>query len=295
MRIPLFFIIVLNVLFIGCDPYADELKPYNPVLAGATIVDIYNITGQVKFEKKYFEGLIKDYYDLAIYNDKIYIRTYDVLYIFGKITFSKIGEIKIKFLYRPGIQYFENDGLVILDDNTGFLLCKMSGVSEKYLYSLDLNTGDALLVEDLDQIGIEKSKLEGIGYDKENDSIWFSTFPITSGNIYYCLYNTYNQSFSVEKKINKFFTTMALPSIFISGDKLFYTGYSYTDPSRKYKTNIGVERYSISDPTERQHFINAEYLGTKTVPQEIIYDKPYIWMMVERDNQIQMLKLLPNE
>ena len=56
-----------------------------------------------------------------------------------------------------------------------------------------------------------------------------------------------------------------------------------------------IDKRNIDDPDNSLHFIDVEYLGTLSIPQSIAYDEPYIWIMVERENQIQMLKLLPNK
>jgi hypothetical protein len=58
--------------------------------------------------------------------------------------------------------------------------------------------------------------------------------------------------------------------------------------------NIGIYKYSFENPDEELHFINVEYLNTLTLPQSAHYDGEYIYLMVERNNQIQMLKLLPH-
>jgi hypothetical protein len=56
-----------------------------------------------------------------------------------------------------------------------------------------------------------------------------------------------------------------------------------------------VDRRNMDSLTEPAGSIDVSYLGTLSLPQGIVYDKPYVWIMVERDERIQMLKLLPNE
>ena len=55
----------------------------------------------------------------------------------------------------------------------------------------------------------------------------------------------------------------------------------------------------MDDLTESVQFIDIQYimdyLGTENAPQNIVYDKPYIWLIMEKDEQILLIKLLPKE
>jgi len=307
---------IVNIILSGCDFFPDPPPIYDPDKAGATIVESFNITGQIKFFNYYFrDELICGYYSMALYGDKIYIHTSGkVLYVFDKNNFTKTEEINQTLgkhssmelggmVSTPGwwsSQRFMGDGLAIIDEGHGFLLCRNEySYGIVYLLSIDLETGATTLVEGLEETGMEPdSSISRIGYDKENDFIWFNTYPAyaSAKNIYFFDYDLLEGIFLLKSKIELFQSkSMRRANIFISGDSLFYTGYDELGPHGNTITNIGVEKYLVSNPEERLYFIDAEYLGTTTIPQNIIYDEPYIWMMVERDNQIQMLKLLPNE
>jgi len=308
---------VVSIILSGCDGkfFSDQPSIYDPEQAGATIVESFNITGQIPAYKPDVQ-LVGDNYHMVLYGDKIYINTGGkVLYVFEKSNFTKTDEIRLTLgednitkignvTITPGwwsYNIFKGDNLAIIDERHGFLLCESSHPYETHLLSLDLETSTVALIDGLEEkTGMEPDSLIlGIGYDKESDHVWFSVDPTppNANTIYFFDYNSLEGIFTLKSKIepirSKF---MLLTNIFISGDNLFRTGYvPASHPSRPKETNIGVEKYLVSNSEERLYFINAEYLGTKTIPQNIIYDEPYIWMMVERDNQIQMLKLLPND
>jgi len=304
MRAILSLVMLTCIINSGCDFFLDGPKPYDPEKAGAVIVKSYNITGQVVFYGKHFnDTLLNDYYDMALLNDTIYIHINGTLYLFDKETFKKINEVKIVFPFNERLMYFHGDGLAVINDRTAFLLCGISNTPRLSLFLVNLLTGEATLIENYKEIGLEIESILKIGYDRANDFIWLyghTTYPYSIYVSFYA-FNNEEITFNIEKSVSLISSILFygesphFPGIFIEGDKWFYSGFYITEGLLPKAKNIGVELYSISDPSKRQFFINAEYLGTKTRPQNCIYDDPYIWIMVERDGQIQMLKLLPNE
>jgi len=302
MRRSIVLFTVVSIFLFSCGFIDPDTPIYDPEKAGATIVESFNITGQIKFFNASFNKneLICGYYNMALNGDKIYIHTGGkVLYVFERNSFTKTGEINLKKNWFS-FDIFYRNGLAIIDEGHGFLVCEILNVPKERLLLLDLITGNVSEIEDLEEIGIEPTSwIKEIGYDKENNFIWFNAPLAYSGkdNIYFFEYNSLEGIFTLNSRIelinSKFM--LNLGNIFISGDNLFRIGYGHNGSTPYEKTDIGVEKYHIDNTEERLYFINAEYLGTKTIPQHIIYDEPYIWMMVERDNQIQMLKLLPNE
>ena len=78
----------------------------------------------------------------------------------------------------------------------------------------------------------------------------------------------------------------------IHGSVIWFDGYGYIGGSTI--GDVGIWMYNLDNPSEKSHFINVEYLNTLTIPQSSHYDGEHIWLMVERDSRIQMLKLLPH-
>jgi len=309
MRRSIVLVFVVSIVIsglAGCDGkfYPDIPPIYDPAQAGATIVESFNITGQIEFfNNSYRDEQFFGYYAIALYGDNIYVHTNgEVLYVFEKDNFTKTGEINLSIKSQG--QVFILLGLAIIGEGHGFLLHHTSNPYNIYLLSLDLNTGATEEIEGLEKTGMEpNSRIYEIGFDKENGLVWFCTTPpnrLDADTIYFFEYNSLEGIFSLKTKIEpkrpKFYRNPH--KIFISGDNLFRTGYtpsSSSQPGLNKLTYYGVEKYRITNPEEKLYSINAKYLGTKTIPNNIIYDEPYIWMMVEKDNQIQMLKLLPNE
>ena len=299
----IFITFLLSFAFIDCGTPDLEAYPYDPVKAGATIVNSFNITNKIKFEKPSREYLISNGYNLAIYEDKIYINSLiDVIYVFDKESFIKIDEINL--IYDDGDDY-EKDrlrspgtGLIIIDEEHGYLFGSISleRTSLGILFLIDLKTGETEHMGNYGEAGITLNEIRTIGYDRKNKHIWLTDknlYDIRDGYIYFFQYDHINRVFLDDYKIDVINTKMNRGKcVFIEGDNFFYTGYYTTHDDEGRVSNIGIERYSISDPTKRQHYINTQYLNTKTIPRNILFDDPYIWIMVERDNQIQMLKLL---
>jgi hypothetical protein len=277
----------------GCD-IIDFPSTYNPEKAGATIVESYDLSRQLNIGKYDYVS------DLTIYNDKIYILAEEVISIFKKDNFEKTSEIQVAILNKPDdgaeIEYSE---LVIVNEEKGFISCSLSyreDDSYSYVYSLisvNMKTGEAKL---LDMRKSVEEKIERMGYDKINDYIWFSSYYSHNGDIYFYKYDSIVDNFLFVKKIENISNSddfHYISNIFIAGDEWFYTGYSlgYFRP-----TNTDIFKYDVNTPGERIYCIRTEYLELdERGSNHILYDEPYIWMMVKKDDKLQMLKLLPNE
>jgi hypothetical protein len=295
------FIIICVCFFSACGPQdvgpERKLKPYDPVKAGASIVESFDITGKIIFDDKYSTN-----YDIAEYNNTLYIQSNLVLYIFDKDNFSKIDEIKI----NNADEYFtyNNSGLAITADGDAFLLCYSSfyKLPVSHLYYIDLLTGDADLIDDSINDFINNYSADQffskMGYDTFNNIVWFQTGGSGHANFLY-LYLTYDKdskTFNIFELNDRFrpATRTNIWRINTKYDKtVWYSGYNALRPDG-WKEGIGLYRYNLEDPSKEPYFINVEYLNTLTLPKNSHYDGEYIWLIVERNNQIQMLKLLPN-
>jgi hypothetical protein len=294
MRKILIFLPLL-LLFYSCDAILGErtLKPYNPQKAGATIVESYNITGQIKIGGTHGNSDNKLYYykyGVAEYNNVIYIINYGRIYIFEKDTFNKIREISIK-MPLPGLSSTETCKHLAITSGSNALLF-YNFVNDSYFYSLDLMTGDTVLISKLnDGVFTDVSNITAMGYNKADDTIWFQVRQ--EYEFSYCFFK-----YDVDEKALVFIEQKdghykyGYNNITIHGDILWLCGYTrYNINDMK---NIGIYKYSFENPEEELHFINVEYLNTLTLPQSPHYDGEHIYLMVERNNQIQMLKLLPH-
>ena len=300
----------------------DKVKPYDPEKAKAVIADCFDITDDIEMlTTKRFENItLKTSHDLAEYNDCIYIRIKQTLYVFNKQTKKKEQEIFINFPQEynslPGNNsYLGKSGLAVIGSQAFVLLTDGSTPPYKsYLFNVNLDTGSAEYIDE-ETFGIKFR--DGIpnmmGYDHQKNAIWFriEEWNEKTSGIYIC-YFQYDANTKVFTKVDEAKW----------GLKINYASYSLNPPDTEdslasiITTSIygneswsvyecispryGEERFFVTDKrnmdslTEFIGRINVEHLGTLSLPQSIIYDKPYLWMMVEREGRIQMLKLLPD-
>jgi hypothetical protein len=294
MRSLLFVILPVSLIFFCCDTFFSErkLNPYDPKKAGATIVKSFNITDKIKITgiPKHPGEMISSSYDVAEYNNALYINNDGFIYVFDKNTFNKINEIK---LISPGgaSRRYHGDGLAITADGHAFLLLVTSYT--RLLFSIDLSTGITILFDNFtfnDEV-FSDAYIGNMGYNKTDDTIWFSI--MRDYKRYYLFYNydTNEEHFIFLEQKDGFVSGYDIASI--HGNIYWLNGFSWVDASNR-MVDIGIFKYSFENPEEKLHFIDVEYLNTLTLPQSAHYDGEHVWLMVERNNQIQMLKLLPH-
>jgi len=289
-----------------------KLKEYDPVKAGAEIIECFDITGKIAFPVEnylfaYDGKMITSNYDLVMYGDSFYIRTENKIYVFNKNTFAKEKEITIRFPngyrhYPEPYQIYRYHGLVIIGDYAIFM-CSNEGNRqfENYLLLIDLLSGNTTIFNDEAYLG--KNIYNGysaiIGYDRIHNIFWLiKRCENWNTNLYLYNYDKATNGIIPYKSVKGCKAgreNYDYPNgLDISGDEIWYVYNSIPAPNG-YIRYVEMEKRNINNMDTGLAYINVEYLGTLSMPQSIVYDKPYIWIMVERDDQIQMLKLLPNE
>jgi hypothetical protein len=298
--------------------YNPDLKPYDPQKAGAAIVASFDITDNFfSLETRTFYGqTIIEKIDFAEHNDCIYIRFRNWLCVFDKKTMQLLDEIRIimpeKYSFVLSAHtVFMNNGLVIADDYAFVLLVDVTYPPyPRYLFSINLDTGNAELINER-ELGftLNSGSPYYMGYDQKNNVIWFRVEDRNKNyhkdwiTVYSVRYDKSTNTFMAigkkewGRKVNEFIDDKTNPSLIASSvyDNVCWNVY-FSDAPRLYVKSITLmDKRNMDDLTKSLHVIDVEYLGTQSVPPGLIYDPPYIWIMVERDGRIQMLKLLPNE
>lgn len=318
MRIYIAFIMtILSLAFISCEPPwptdqagPRKLKPYNPKKAGAAIVASFNLTG--------YSDLDNISYDIAECNGNIYIRFRTKMLVFDKETLQKKNEFNLNFQNYSPFEHSYIGEFAVINDNTAFLIngSYRSDTTLKYpLFTIDLSTGNLEIVNNENIIGFDWEYdfrvTAFIGYDSANTDIWMLIKDEERKNYFfnYFQYDNLTQTLSFSGK-KEGFTLNPDPGSYSEAWTYGYSSYInglsiYGDESwnniffKNKHTNgivaVRLEKRNLDNPTKVVQFIDVEYLGTLTIPQSIIYDPPYIWIMVERKNKVQMLKLLPKE
>jgi hypothetical protein len=310
----------------------DKQPQYDPEKAGAAIVERFDLTGKIVFTESNLRGTVYSY-DLAHDNNYIYIRTGRItdktLYVFEKQTMRKIRELPIVFPQefnnmQNNDKFYLAQGFAVIDNQAFFILGSSYPPYITRLFSVDLRTGTARHIDEK-TLGFELQEYYNfMGYKVKNNVLWFriedSTEKKTRVIIYTFQYNAESKTFTaVDKKtlgyeinrLNKEIHEKVDSSIQLEGSSVYgdecWNLYLYTNP-RIFLGGVGREPYvALLDKrktdalTKSISLIDLEYLlGPERLPQSLVYDPPYIWILnlenVEKeDGKIQMLKLLPND
>jgi hypothetical protein len=302
------------------------LKPYDPEKAGAVIVQSFDITDKIApLSTEYFWTFypggeriaMKTNYNLAEYNNLIYIRIKRTLYVFDKASMQKQREIEINmpqeydFLpsNRPG--YGRNELAII--GSQAFMICidERHPPWKAYLFNINLDTGNAQHInEEIFGVKLNNGHSDLIGYDQVKNVIWFRIYDFdreTSGIYFY--YFQYDINTNTFTKIDEAVWNLRInwadyiPGVQGSRASILASSiygnecwnvYEYLTPRHGEIGYIVIDRRNMDDLTVPTAHIDVLHLATLSLPQGIIYDKPYVWIMVEREGRIQMLKLLPH-
>jgi hypothetical protein len=299
------------------------LKPYDPEKAGAVIVESFDITDKIAYlETHWIENdyTMKTNYNLAEYNGCIYIMIKRTLYVFDKSSMQKQREIEINmpqgygFLTPNGIHSTQSNGFAVIGSQVFIVFSDGSYPPYKtYLFNINLDTGDAYYINNEEVFGIKFNDRvrDMMGYDQQKNAIWFRTYDIskeTSGvYFYYFRYDINTNTFTKtdeavwDLEINwadyiPAGTQDSRASIIASSiyGNESWNVYEYAMTRHDERAFFITDKRSMDDLTVPTAHINVLHLATLSLPQGIIYDKPYVWIMVERKGRIQMLKLLPH-
>ena len=273
-----------------------ELMPYNPSKAGATIEESFNISKSIGLKQLENNTSFTTRFALALYNNNMYVCISERIHVFDKNTFKKTNEIKINYPTdmpypndRPGRNVFS---FIITNDGTAFLYSSYSTISYLKLWLLDLTTGNVVLMgndcfPDFDQQEIKRFRYAD--YNRQDNTVRFLTW----NNIYFFEYDADAKNFILLESKPRHRTSFdGFDGVSVLDDTIWYCGHVKADHNEWYY--IMIQKFHI-DQDKVLHTIDVEYLNTLTLPQSHLYDPPFIWLMVDRNNEIEMLKLLPLE
>ena len=317
----------------SCEPEIDgwhsrKLYPYNPKKAGAVIEKHFDITDSIIFPDRFnssswvewvtdiYNKRITASYDIAEYNGNFYIHINGKIFIYDKETFQLAEDIitinfptsnyseddynelihKNEPFYDPYFLRFYRMGMVITGNKALLLI---TSNLYPYLFSVDLSTGNAILLDEDDTLGLRSIRFAPaiapiMGYNKANNRIWFYDrfsfifFNYDEDTHIFTAQETKIAAYNVGKHNNCIHWWASM-----NDNVVWYNCFFNDGPSDNLR-DIGLDRRSLDNPSRSLQYIDVQHLGTRSIPQSIIYDPPYIWIIVERDDQIQMLKLLPN-
>ena len=259
-------------------------------MAGATIVERFNIgrdIGRTRLNNN--DMAIQTRFALAEHNDSMYVLIDETVFVFDKNTFDKTGEIRVNF---PGSD-FEREvfRFVVTNDGHAFIESRYTP-SRAELWRLCLTTGDVVLLDGGSFPGFDTERWPWlVAHNRADDTIWF--FRSTSG------LPLYIHTFQYDADANVF---MYRGSTHSEGGWPLFDGTSvFADTVwtcfffRMHRNvwNVELHKFQVGNRIPR-HVINVAYLNTLTIPQSPLYVPPYVWLMVERNRRIEMLKLRPH-
>jgi len=185
---------------------------------------------------------------------------------------------------------------IITNEEHAFLL-----LSYPYFYrlwSIDLTTGNIILFNDkfeLPDFDFTNHLFNFMSHNKADDTTMFSSWQLN----FIFKYNSEDNVFYYIDRKKRHDTWLHVSGVSVYDKNIWYTGY-YSDHHHDPKHfDIGLHEYNINEYVERDphsvrlHFIDVEYLNTLTLPQSALYAPPYIWLLIERESRVLMLKLLP--
>jgi hypothetical protein len=307
----------------------------NPEEAGAVIAESFDITGNITgggsvsigkdgelpLNMRYLVTTrnppgITASYDLAMYDDSIYIWMLNKIYVFDKHSMIRKRIVQLDIPAGPflsnGVFHFKcyTRGELTVTGDGAFLLFNWSegiGNIAVRFFSVDISTGSMLELDAEKTLGMRLDTVLPplMGHDKVNGLYWFQLREDRQNStIYFFRYDAMAKSFKAAgtKKgfpVGKANTPGHPPfpthvKMAINGLES-WTVYHFTIRSGGVGSyEAGIDKRDIDNPENSLHRIDVSWLGTFHLPESLIYDPPYIWIMVEKDDKIQMLKLLPN-
>lgn len=281
-------IFFLSSVFIGCfnqntrDFPIIKIKPYDPIKAGAEIIESYDLS----------DIYINDYYTYRFteYNDKFYIIHNSRIYVYDKKVIIKEKEIiidikdvltdKFNFDYKIGntkISIYNNKILfssgITLDEEKRILRFFDMDLSGDNLRALDISSDLNFNNPPSITYGINQ------GYNVVKDAIWIK---INNAEIYEYKFDgtTYN-------KVNYLYIQDFGHDIYHFNENIFWNQGAFNE------VESTIHKRNIADPNTVISTIDIAYLGTCASPHDLIVDGEFLWIIIWKDDKLQLLKLRP--
>jgi len=281
----LYFIFILILLSNTCFPTdpPPTLKPYDPQKAGAKIIASYDLTNIIGYTYK-----VSDYtVHFSEYENKLYFIHNKKIHIVDKENMLKIREISfdIKTYYPdidPDYNYYYNLDLAISNNKIlfSYYMGLKNNTYKTSIFSLDLSGDNFKEMDASNDLGLQNSPGH-MGNDRINNYIWFQV----SNNIYNFKYYYDTNNYQM---ISSWKITRGCEEFCIEGDS-FWFSYLYSTWTQEFY----IENYNKNNQSELLKKINTSYLGTNAIPNDILFHDPYLWIIINKDDKMQLLKLKP--
>lgn len=278
----MFFSLLFLIIFFGCVSMDLPLFPYDPEKAGAEIIESYDLSEFIKGYDVHF----------CANENLFYIAHKNKIFIFDKenLTYQKTITNNIYSLYSGNYEIRSFDITVIKDKILSSVYLFPFEEKGKYINVISDLSGDNLIeVDSSSDIG----NISGIfGYNYDKDCLWSFTAEYITNNSYKS-YKMYINEYKFDELSGNYFFNlkydypydMARDEIFMNGTTL--VGYQYSE--EPYVSEIEIR--DVNNYEKDLLKINIFYLNTNKWVEDLIYDDDYLWIIVEKDDKMQLLKI----
>jgi hypothetical protein len=277
-------------------PPKRKLQPYNPQKAGANIVESYDLSEFLQLPRKpsAYDGRI---YDLAADEANFYLRLEVkdadfIIYVLDRNTMAKTREIRLN-----------NDNGALSPVNQGFIILdgKMLIPAWRPRQGLNVYTTEGDYIRRFipeEEFGLSPKRVYFWGFDRATNTLWLKYSNEWSYDMLYGFaYNADTDSFGsprefVFKPDAERIPPMEINYISVYENIVWNARDIHIGATRNLR-RVYIEKRDLLNPFTVLHTINVDDLGTLSIPASILYEPPYLWVLVEKDARMRLLKLLP--
>jgi len=244
-------------------------RSYNPQKAGAEIIESYDLEEMINY-KKYYSIC------MAYYNNSYYISSNKKIYVIRKDDFKVNNIIDMSYITYDFVSIGLSVSDIILFSGVRYLNDK----NDNFIFQMDLSGNNLKEIDVSDDLSLSLFRRE-IGFNLFSNKIW-----IQSGDniINYTYDLTSDKYIKVEDWGNLSSFYISASEYCIYGDDIWIA----RDPGI---VASHIQKWNKNKPKELLVDIDVGYLGTIHWIEEIFYDGEYLWIIIEKDDKMQLLKL----
>ncbi len=281
----------------GYGTYLPDQISYDPEKAGAEIIASYDISDFVPV-LPWREQLDVD---ISATSDSFYFQYGNVIHIVDRESMKKTGEIPITI---PTNAPFNVWHFTTFADKCMFgtysLYNEATNSLTYPLFLMDMDGQNQREIDVAQELGIPW--IEGLGYDKATETIW----AVSSDRKKIIHYSYDGNSDIFTKSFERDSYNLGASYHIVNHDTIPFFLSMYGSESWNMYNNLAlnksgmiIDKRNMDNSEESLGEIWVRYLGVADkpigYPLGMLYEPPYLWIVIQKDEKIQLLKLLPNE
>lgn len=263
-------ILLLQNNCIGISIDSPIERSYNPQKAGAEIIESYDLEKLIKYDKYY--SICMAYYD-----NFYYISSNKKIYVIRKDDFKVNNIIDMSYITYD----FGSIGLSVSDIMLFSGVRYLNDKYDNFIFQMDLSGDNLKEIDISDDLNLSLFRRE-IGFNLFSNHIW-----IESGdNIINYAYDLTSDKYMIVEDwgyLSSFYISASQYCIY--GDDIWIARDPYLADA------ADIQKWNKNKPEELLVNIDVSYLGTNRRVYDILYDGEYLWIIIEKDSKMQLLKL----